>query len=170
MNKVRRLSTLLVVIVGLLTCGITARAGSLSFTIDVAAQQAVPGDTLTFFGTVSNSSESLIYLMGDSATADAGLSVDDSPFYNNFPPVLNPGEVLTKEVFSLVVSPGTSAGVYAGMFEILGGSDGNAQDMLGAQGFTVNVAESVVPEPSSLLLLLSCLAGLAGPVRRRLTR
>ena len=178
MKSVRRFSTLLVAIAGLLLCGTAAKADSFSFTIDSATQQAVPGDVLKFFGTVGNSGDpgaSLIYLNGDAATWDDGLQhdslfVDDSPFLSNFPQSLNLGQTSTGELFSLTVMPGTPAGSYAGIFAIIGGSDGDAQDVLGFQDFAVNVTETPIPEPSSLLLLLSGLAGLAGTLRRQLSR
>jgi hypothetical protein len=95
---------------------------------------------------------------------------DDSPFLNNFLLPLNPGDrPLDEELFSLLVKPGTPAGSYTGMFVIIGGSDGDAQDWLSAQDFTVNVTDTTIPEPSSLLLLASGMAALAGTLRRRLT-
>ena len=170
MKSVRRFSILLAMTVGLLLCGTAAKADSFSFTIDLATQHAAPGDTLAFSGTVSNTGTSPIYLNGDTITAVDGLVVDDSLFLINFPAFLNPGETtLNEELFSLLVMPGTPFGSYTGTFEILGGSDGDAHDVLSAQDFTVNVTDTAVPEPSSLLLLASGMAALAGTLRRRLT-
>jgi hypothetical protein len=172
MKSVRRFSILLAMTVGLLLCGTAAKADSFSFTIDLATQHAAPGDTLAFSGTVSNTGTSPIYLNGDTITIteEDDFVKDDSPFLNNFLLPLNPGDrPLDEELFSLLVKPGTPAGSYTGMFVIIGGSDGDAQDWLSAQDFTVNVTDTTIPEPSSLLLLASGMAALAGTLRRRLT-
>ena len=171
MKSVRRFSILLAMTVGLLLCGTAAKADSFSFTIDLATQHAAPGDALTFFGSVSNLGTSPIYLNGDTITitAEDGFVMDDSPFLSNFLLPLNPGDrPLDEELFSLLVKPGTPAGSYTGTFAIIGGY-GDAQDVLSAQDFTVNVTDTTIPEPSSLLLLASGMAALAGTLRRRLT-
>src|ERR1017187_1964877 len=133
MKSVRRFSILLAMTVGLLLCGTAAKADSLSFTIDLATQNAAPGDTLAFFGVVSypsNPDGSPIFLIGDNITITAvdglgvetavdGLVLDDSPFMNNFPLSMIPGDTTPdKELFSLFVMPGTPTGSYTGIFEI----------------------------------------------------
>jgi hypothetical protein len=61
------------------------------------------------------------------------------------------------------VAEGTPVGLYTGTYQIIGGADSNAQDVLASENFDIQVT----PEPSSLLLLASGLAGLAGTLRRR---
>ena len=74
-------------------------------------------------------------------------------------------------MFDITVPLGTTPGVYAGEVQILGGSDESASDILGDEVFSVDVTgdtTSVVPEPSSLVLLLTGMTGLAA-FRRRMS-
>jgi hypothetical protein len=57
----------------------------------------------------------------------------------------------------LTVPPGTPFGTYLGTFTIEGGSNGSATDKLG----TVNFSLITTPEPSSILLSLTGIAGFA---------
>jgi hypothetical protein len=114
---------------------------------------------------VTNTGGSIVYLNSDSYNVDSPLTVDDSP-YATFPLSLNPGDSYTAVLFNVDIPLGTSFGYYNGHFSILGGSDGDAQDSLATADFNIDVT----PEPSSLVLLLTGMAGLAGTLRRRLIR
>ena len=74
-------------------------------------------------------------------------------------------------MFDVTVPLGTAAGTYEGEYQVFGGSNADASDLLGKELFTVTVGNgtstSPVPEPSSLLLLLSGMAGVAATLRRR---
>jgi hypothetical protein len=172
MKSLRSFPVLCLTIAGFLLAGATAKADTFSFTLDAPYQDAVAGQTIAFYATVSNSDPELtIYMNGDSPSVDAPLTLDDSPFSNN--PAffsLNPASIYDGELFDITVPLGTADGLYAGSFAILGGSDVGAGDLLGSANFNVNVTGSAVPEPSSLLLLLSGLAGVGTTLRRRLSR
>lgn len=56
----------------------------------------------------------------------------------------------------LTAPPGTPFGTYPGTFTLLGGANGNASDTLGTVNFAL-----VTPEPSSIVLMMTGMAGLA---------
>jgi hypothetical protein len=150
----------------LLTIGMmpAALADTLNFTLTQSLLGAHPGNTVTFEATVSapitNGAD--IFLNGDSGNLGT-LTIDDSDFFANFPFFLTPGQSVTSDIFSVAIPVGTPLGTYGGFFEILGGADGGANDVLA----TVNFSVVATPEPSSFMLLGSGLAGLVGVVRRK---
>ena len=117
-----------------------------------------PG-TVTFEATVfaPSSNGAAIFLNGDSFNVTAPVTLDDSDFFANFPLSLAPGTGFTGDLFVLTIPPGTLATAYQGTFTLLGGADGNASDTLGTVAFSV----APTPEPSSIVLLLTSMAGLA---------
>src|ERR1017187_2077500 len=95
------------------------------------------------------------------------LSSSDLDFdYTNFwvlvPRILNPGDIYSSSpIFSVIAAPEAQPGDYSGSFTILGGVDENAFDELATQNFQVTVTgTSSVPEPSTILLLGTSIAGL----------
>ena len=88
--------------------------------------------------------------------------IDDSPFFANAPQFLGPaptGSTGDIELFVVTIpnpftDPSVAASDCGGTFQILGGADGNAQDVVGTAYFTVNVQQAFgVPEPSSVVLM-----------------
>jgi hypothetical protein len=163
---------------GLLLSAPAAKADSYSFVFTNPDQSAVAGDTVEFDAIITNLDLlNPLYLNGDSmASLALPLTYDDTAFWAiPYPlsPAGDPGNSYAGALFDVTVPLGTAAGTYVGEYQVLGGSDEDASDLLGDEDFTVTVessAVSAVPEPSSLLLLLSGMAGVAGTLRRRLIR
>ena len=71
-----------------------ALADTLNFSISNPVQTGAPGTTFSFLASVSApfSNTGAIFLNGDSFTLSGGtLTVNDSPFFNNFPLSVSPG-------------------------------------------------------------------------------
>ena len=148
-----------------------AHADILTLTLSDPTQTASAGDRLEFDATISNPDTdingSAIWLNGaDFESIDPSLQGDASGVFN-FLWSFAPGATDSEELFFITVPDGTASGSYSGAIELTGGSDQSAGDQLALTSFTVNV---VTPEPSSLLLMFSGLVGMAGMMRRKLTR
>lgn len=144
--------------------------------------QAGPvSSVFNFSGTLINPTSDEVFLNGDSLTFNgpaSGLSLDDSPFFNNAPLSLtgtgSGGDVYSGGFFSVSIASNAAAGTYFGTFSILGGADANAQDTVATQDFSVTVTgradPAPVPEASSVVslgLLLLLGAGGVFAARRR---
>jgi len=173
MKCLRNLSVLSLTIAAFLVAGTAAKADPLSITFTPqSTQDGAGGDTLAFDVDVTNISTSEVVNFNSDAlniTQPGSDLVTNDEFFANAPYVLNPGDPSEYEAFTVFISPGTPSGPYYGTYVILGGPTPSDFGEVGSATFEVDVA-SVVPEPSSLLLLLSGMAGLAGTLRRRLIR
>lgn len=160
---------------GLLLGGTAAKAETIS--LIAPDQSAVAGETIEFDAIITNPDPSNGLFLNSYyvASLDSPLILDDidtdTAFFNipwPLSPAGDPGDSYTGVLFFVTVPLGTANDTYTGDFQVLGGSDEDANDVLGDEDFTITVgSESPVPEPSSLLLLLSGMAGLAGTIRRR---
>lgn len=141
-----------------------ALADTVNFTLASPSQTAASGSVIAFTGTLSapatNGAD--VYLNGDSFSTSLGLTLDDSDYFANTPLFLTPGETFTGSLFNVNVSAAGS-----GSFSLLGGATGDTADLLASQNFSVNIATSVTPEPSSLLLFATGAAALCALSLRR---
>ena len=165
---------------GLLLAGLIAAPAAhaqLSFTLLPGSQSGIGGDVLHFTGTLSNpSTTDTINLNSDSATFTApGLTLDDSPFFNNAPPTLTPkgsgGEAYSGGFFDIAIDPSAAPGTYSGIFNILGGPNAGDLNVIASQNFTVTVQSAPIPEASTTasfgLLLAFGLGGMVVAAKRK---
>jgi hypothetical protein len=156
-------------ILGLITTlavSLPASADTLNLSLALASQAAEPGSTLAFIATASapDTNAADVFLNEDSTSVDYPLTLDDSPFFSNFPLFLAPGDSFTGELFDVDIPSYASFGDYPnGYFEIDGGGDGNASNFLASVTFDV----SVTPEPGGAILLLIGFSGLWVVFRRK---
>jgi hypothetical protein len=147
-----------------------AKADDITITLDQAAPTASAGDTLQFFGTITNDTGTTLYLNYDDLTLN-GLSLTTTDqFFNTVPISLAPGGNSGDiELFDVTVSDPLldAPGTYSGAYTLSGGADGGAQDTLGTATFSVTTL-APAPEPSSLYLLLTGILALAALAWKKL--
>jgi hypothetical protein len=139
----------------------TAYGATITFTLANPNEFiSLSGGSLTYFATVfaPASDTAPVFLNGDSFNVSAPVTLNDSDFFNNFPLSLAPGTSFTSALFVLTMPPNPPIGTYLGTFTLLGGADGNASGALGTVNFSLTAP---VPEPSSFMLMMMGVAGLA---------
>ncbi len=153
--------------------GITAHGANITIAFVPSVLNAVPGQTITFRGTITNLETVNVDLNGCDITLPGQFTTNCSGSFLTFSPLsLLPNQTsLVFDMFTVTVNtPYTGllglqpAGLLTvkGGLEIGGVYDSNTQNVLGQQSFAVNV----VPEPGSAVLV--CLAlPLAFVLRRR---
>jgi hypothetical protein len=150
-----------------------AKADSITISFDQSNQTVSAGDTVEFFGTITNDTTNTIYLNSDDLNL-AGLSFTTTDqFFSNVPISLAPsgqagdssGDI---ELFDVTANNPLldAAEGYSGTYTLLGGTDGNAQDNLGSQDFSVT-SLAPVPEPPTIYLLLAGVLVTIVPIWRR---
>jgi hypothetical protein len=158
-----------------------ARADAIDLTLLDPNQTVAQGTASVLFdATLFNpSATDTIFLNSarDECDCSSYFAVDDSPFYNNAPLSLAPGQSSgTFELFAVDLSSTIPPGTYQDTFSILGGPDGGTStdfNVIGSAPFsvTVNSSSPSVPEPGTLSMLLAgILALLWVHVRRRAYR
>src|SRR5579875_2352182 len=112
----------------------TARADLVTLTINNPMQNALQGTTLDYYATVAApaTNSNPVYLNGDNinSTLPSSVTVDDSPFDNNFPLSLAPGTSFTGLLFDIVIPPDLPIATYTGTFALVGGPDSSTFNTL----------------------------------------
>jgi hypothetical protein len=146
-----------------------AHADSLSLILATPVQTITAGSTVSFSATVSAplSNSSTLFLVSDVIGFTGAFTFNDDGFFFGFPLTLSPGQSYTGLLFTATASQSIATNLYPGFFSILGGPENTDQNLLARTAFELDVPASAVPEPGSILLLMTGLPGVAVLVRSK---
>jgi hypothetical protein len=139
-----------------------ARADVIDIAFDHSSQTGSPGDTLVFFGTLTNTGSDTVFLNSDSLNLSGFPLSSITDLFANVPLSLaggaNSGDI---KLFDIVIPNAFPSGGNAGNYALLGGGMSDL-NIVGAADLTVKVEGiSSVPEPSFRTFLILVLALLA---------
>ena len=132
-----------------------ARADTIGIAFDNASQTGSPGDTLQFFGTLTNTGADTVFLNGDDINLSGFPASAITDLFGNTPVSLNSGANSGDiELFDVTIPTGFPGSTNPGNYTLTGGGNSD-QNIIGTADFTVNVTGvSTVPEPSYRLFLI----------------
>src|SRR3954467_855722 len=99
----RRLSVCVTLLCLLCVITGTAEATPITFTLTSSLLTATPGSTVTFTGTLTETGGTGTFLNGDVTNVTTPLTVDDTPFFVNFPLSLTSFQSFTAPMFLVTV-------------------------------------------------------------------
>lgn len=141
-------------------------ADPVTFTVTNPNQVGTVGSVLTFMGSLTNVAAPTVTIVGDNFSGLPGfLTLDDTPFVINFlgQSIAGGGTLGPLSMFTVTIEAGAAPGVYNGVFSVFFDSDNGSFQETNFQTFSITVLpDAVIPEPMTLLLLGSGLAGMAG--------
>jgi hypothetical protein len=159
----------------LILAAATAAHASITITFDKPTQTAVAGQTITFFGTITNTGSSAVFLNSDDFTVAGKSFTLTDQFFNTVPLSLaaagtggsSSGDI---ELFDITVSNPLvdPLATYISSYDLVGGIDGNAQDNLASANFSITPAVAPVPEPATIYLLFGGISSAILPIARKM--
>ena len=175
-TKFKQLLIAVSVLAALAVLPAAVKADPITFTLDDTHSVAA-GGSVTFFGTLSNGGPPTIFLNGISFSFASGapgsITFNDTAFFALPASLASGASTGLAPFFDVVVSALVPPGFYIGTVSVLGGDNANAANIIGTQEFSITVTtggQNPVPEPTTMLLLGSGLAGAAALKRRRQRR
>jgi hypothetical protein len=146
----KKLAALLIIVGGV------ASATPIFLSFDNANQTSFGGETLSFTGTLTNTTAGTLFINGDVLNFTGPFTTDDSPFLTNAPFTIDPSAPSSDfQMFTVDIPVLPAPGLYTGSLLVQGGTTADAMDSLGQATFSINIP---TPEPSSAWLMLPALA------------
>ena len=148
-------------------------ADPVTLTITNPVQVGTVGSVLTFMGSLTNVAAPTVTIVGDTFSGlPVTFTFDDTPFVVNFlgQSIAGGNTLGPLSMFTVTIEPGTAPGVYNGVFSVLFDSAGGTDQETNFQTFTITVLADPIPEPMTLTLLGSGLAGFVGMKFRKRRR